>query len=98
MAMMLFSQMGLSPRTSFIVRDQLTAIHLAALGCGLYIAPEYFSYNIAFPTKPLILSIGKDVPLTSSFVAIVHKNRTDNGLVMDFIDIVRSLYSYSGLG
>lgn len=96
MAMMLFSQMNLSPNISLTVRNQLTAIHLAALGCGLYIAPEYFSYNIAFAAKPQILSIGDEQPLSSSFVAIVHKNCLDNHLVTEFIDIVKKLYSYSG--
>lgn len=95
MAMSLLSQINLRPSIALTVRNQLTAIHLAALGCGLYIAPEYFSYNIAFETKPQILSIGNDQPLSSSFVAIVHKKCMDNHLITEFIDIVKQLYSYS---
>lgn len=71
---MVFQDYGFTPTTQILVRNQLTAIGLANMGYGLFIAPDYFAdLSALFWEPPLVLSIGKEEPYYIDFVAATRK-------------------------
>ena len=92
--MQMFADYGLAPPTAVQVQNQLTAIHLAAVGCGVYLAPEYFSYNMTFTTPPVILSVGREEAYAMKLIAAWRKSAAPNRLLQEFRGIVQNVYSY----
>ena len=71
---MVFQDYDFTPTTQILVRNQLTAIGLANMGYGLFIAPDYFAVisDLCWG-PPLVLSIGKNEPYYIDFVAATRK-------------------------
>lgn len=92
----IFDAHNFQPKIIIQVQNQLTAIHLAATGYGIYLAPAYFSYSIAFARSksPAMLSIGHTKPYNMGFVAAWRKGLYPSKLIQDFVYITQKIYSY----
>ena len=92
----IFEDHGFQPKIAIQVQNQLTAIHLVATGYGAYLAPAYFSYNIAFSRSesPTLLSVGKEHPYSMGFVAAWRRGLYPPKLTLDFVDVTQKNYSY----
>lgn len=92
-----FSDYGFQPNIAAQVQNQLTAIHLAGTGCGVYLAPAYFSFNVSFvkEDRPIMLSIGENAPYMMPFVAAWRKGLYPSKLVLDFVETTKKVYAYS---
>lgn len=91
----IFHDYDMQPDISVQMQNQLTSIHLAATGCGIYLAPEYFSRNILFSQSPRLLSFGENKSYSMEFVAAWRKGAYTPSIVQNFVDIARQVYSYS---
>lgn len=91
---LIFQDYGFWPNISLQVQNQLTAIHLAGTGYGVYLAPAYFSFNVSFTKEscPVMLSIGKTAPYMMKFVAAWRKGLYPSKLVVDFVQTTKSVY------
>lgn len=89
----IFADYGIRPQATTRVKNQLTAIHLAAVGCGLYLAPEYFSYNIDFSHRLAILTFGEQRQYTMDYIAAWRKEVSSVKLIQDFVRCAQNVYS-----
>jgi len=85
----------IQPKSNIKIKNQLTAINMAAAGCGIYIATEYFMYNIASEKKPTIFSFGKsNQQYIMNFVAAVSRYSYQSTLISSLIEIAQNAYHY----
>lgn len=96
-SMQVFRDHGFAPKIAVQVQNQLTAIHLAGTGCGLYLAPAYFSFNVSFvrEDRPVMLSVGKTGPYMMEFVAAWRRGLYPSRLVVDFVRATKRVYAYN---
>ncbi len=92
----IFGDYEFTPTIAMQIQNQLTAIHLAGAGIGLYLAPAYFSFNISFPQEnsPVILSVGRQNPYMMPFIAAWRKGLYPSKLAMEFVETAKQVYSY----
>jgi len=91
----IFKDFKMHPPVAAKIRNQLTAINMAAHGCGLYIAPEYFLYNLSLSRQPTILSFGQTPnEYDIEFVAAVAKGAYCSNIIRDFIKHSKEIYNY----
>lgn len=91
----IFEEYKMAPKTALQISSQFTAINLAAYGHGIYLAPEYFVYNISLKKRPVLLSFGATpTQYNLSFVAATAKDSYHSIPINDFITMASSLYTY----
>ena len=94
---MVFQDYGFTPTTQLLVRNQLTAIGLANVGYGLFIAPDYFAVSPGFAREsPLVLSIGKEKPYYIDFVAATRKKFHRSPPICKLLEITTEFFVAAG--
>lgn len=94
-----FKDYAMAPEVAMRVRNQITSVSLAAYGYGVYIAPNFFIYNLAQPLLPAILSFGETPDQYGlEFVAATVRGGYVSKAAQNFIELAKEIYSYGELG
>ena len=95
MAQIIFRDYNIMPPVAAQIGNQLTALNLAAYGYGVYMAVEYFVYNVYFDIRPVILSFGQSQSQYAlRFVAATASEAYCSTLAKEFIALAREKYTY----
>ncbi len=93
-----FRDYGMAPQIAMRVRNQVTSISLAAYGYGVYVAPNFFVYNLAQPMLPAMLSFGETPgQYGMEFVAATVRGSYVNKAAQNFIQLAKEVYGYNEL-
>lgn len=87
----IFEDYQFQPRIKNMIRNQLTAIRLAANGYGLFIAPEYFANKDLINSPLSILSLGKDSPYSTNYICAVRKTMYRSQPLEKLIEIAKTI-------
>lgn len=94
-----FKDYAMAPEVAMRVRNQITSVSLAAYGYCVYIAPNFFIYNLAQPLLPAILSFGETPDQYGlEFVAATVRGGYVSKAAQNFIELAKEIYSYGELG
>ena len=94
-----FKDYAMAPEVAMRVRNQITSVSLAAYGYGVYIAPNFFIYNLAQPLLPAILSFGETPDQYGlEFVAATVRGGYVSKAAQNFIELAKEIYSYGEQG
>lgn len=95
MTQIIFRDFNILPPVAAQIGNQLTALNLAAYGYGVYMAVEYFVYNVYFDIKPVILSFGESqLQYALKFVAATASEAYCSNLSKEFISLACEKYTY----
>lgn len=95
MTQRIFMDFNILPPVAAQISNQLTALNLAAYGYGVYMAVEYFVYNVYFDIRPVILSFGQSqYQYAQRFVAATASEAYCSTLAKEFIALAREKYTY----
>ncbi len=91
----IFKDMGFYPEIALQIKNQLTAIQLASIGYGVYMALECFLFSLLIKEYPITLSFGDNAPYTMDFVATWPKNSGALTLINSFVSMTKEVYNYN---
>lgn len=93
-----FQDYAMTPQVAMRVRNQVTSISLAAYGYGVYVAPNFFVYNLAQPMLPAMFSFGETPGQYGiEFVAAVVRGGYVTKAAQNFIQMAKEIYGYNDL-
>lgn len=90
-----FKDYAMEPPTAMRVRNQITSVSLAAYGYGVYIAPNFFIYNLAQSMHPAMFSFGETpTQYGIEFVAATVQGGYVPKAAQNFIQLAKEIYGY----
>ncbi len=90
-----FKDYAMAPPVAMQVRNQITSVSLAAYGYGVYIAPNFFIYNMAQPMHPAMFSFGETpTQYGIDFVAATVRGGYVPKAAQNFIRLAKEIYGY----
>lgn len=89
----IFEDFGFLPTIEYSLKNQITAVNMAARGCGLFIGPKFFYLSCPANVDPCLLSFGRDVQYTLDFVGAWRNQGATPKLIEYFVECVKAIYS-----